>query len=118
MTEEQITNLAQKIATTIQAASRANLSDLMPFDQLTDAWVAAITEEYNNPWLSVENRLPIQFTVVTVYGKRPDGTNFVGIGAMNSDHGDSWEIVGLRGFEFHEQIKVTHWMPLPKPPGQ
>ena len=59
-------------------------------------------------WIPVEEALPERFETVIVCRAGPDGEPKIEQGYK--DEGDWWKVYGTR------TKKVSHWMPLPKPP--
>ena len=62
--------------------------------------VNSLISQLENPWISVEDRLPDEFGDYLVYGE----------GFIESDYWNST----IDGFAFRDD--ATHWMPLPTPP--
>ena len=62
-----------------------------------------------SPWISVEERMPKPFEPVILCHRRKGGELVSEQGIYDSLR-DSWKVYGARA------KRVTHWMPLPKPP--
>ena len=62
-------------------------------------------------WISVKDRLPdSEYDVLSYYA--PDGW----AGCFNISFLEDGVWYNNEGVSFTEQTKLTHWMPLPKPP--
>lgn len=63
-----------------------------------------------NNWISVQDRLPEDFRLVLVCRKTLKGRRIVDTGSKGVC--GSWWVHGER------KNSVTHWMPMPDPPGE
>lgn len=63
-----------------------------------------------NSWISVKDRLPEEFVPVLICRKNRQGGQIVEAGQR--DIGGWWRVYGTR------TKSVTHWMPMPDPPGE
>ena len=76
-------------------------------EELAKLAADAIEELCKPKWISVEERLPEKGTVVLAFGTRSATTGqFQGVGTA------PW----FWWWKGHTIKRVTHWMPLPKPP--
>ncbi len=65
-------------------------------------------------WISVKDRLPEKAEMVLAFGYWEGGPQ-VAIGACDRNF-DSWYVInGVGTLAF---VCITHWMPLPEPPGE
>ena len=70
-----------------------------------------------NQWISVEDKLPIEQGPVLCYARSTTGEgNYRILGTLRN--GEFWflQVDGTQLSFPCLQLKVTHWMPLPKPP--
>ncbi len=78
--------------------------------------------EQHSDWISVNERLPSDWSVVLCYGvpfewdktSKPNSNIFCAVYVAEYDR---WS-VGYSAFGDTSTQIVTHWQPLPKPPGQ
>ena len=63
-----------------------------------------------NNWISVKDRLPEVFVPVLVCRRNRQGGQIVEAGQRDVD--SWWRVYGTR------TKSVTHWMPMPDPPGE
>ena len=76
----------------------------------------------NSDWVSVDERLPSDWSVVLCYGvpfewdktSKPNSNIFCAVYVAEYDR---WS-VGYSAFGDTSTLKVTHWMSLPKPPSE
>jgi len=60
-------------------------------------------------WISVKERLPENRERVLIFGKDKSDNECILIDSYSNDY---WITEGMY------DIKITHWMPLPEPPGK
>ena len=64
-------------------------------------------------WISVSEKLPEKYEDVLACFMSKSGRKLITVAWTNTDDGD-WDC----GEGFRDGEKVTHWMPLPKLPGE
>ena len=125
MTNDELVKALRICADTCCIICPRRVSDNCTIDKLTGAAADAIEKmaEWQNPaWISVEERLPEFHEEVLVYaiGKEDAFTPVMAVSEIyifkllpfsngTIEWRDPWDY-------FNKNYKVTHWMPLPKPP--
>ena len=64
-------------------------------------------------WISVKDRLPLEFTTIWIFFKH-GSQDYTVCGSYNKTDGIARYCMHIEPKEY--QDKITHWMPMPKPP--
>lgn len=104
-TRKELIRLLRSNMIVLQAAGTSATATLRLADHLIDNGVTV------QKWIPVSERLPVKFGEYIVTVKAPCGTSY-------SDYADydPFSERWTTGLFFDIGSKVTHWMPLPKPP--